>query len=286
MNYYTVLKSYITGRHFQVKFRSEISKIHEIKSGVPQGSIIGPLLYLLFTYDLPISNHTTLATFADDTALLSSHQNPATASSLLQSSLDTLTPWLHKWRIKVNGSKCTHVTFTNRRENCPPVTLDGNPIPTANEVKYLGIHLDRRLTWRTHIFTKRKQLGIQLQKLSWLMGYYSSTTIETKLTIYKSILKPIWTYGIQLWGTAANSNIEILQRFQSKTLRTLCKAPWFVTNDFIHRDTQIEIVKEEIKKTATKYKQRLHHHPNSLATNLMQPSSQRRLRRRHPSDLV
>ena len=66
--------------------------------------------------------------------------------------------------------------------------------------------------------------------------------------LYKAILKPVWIYGIQLWGTASNSNIEILQRFQSKTLRSLIDAPWYVTNETTYRDLKIPTVKEEISK--------------------------------------
>ena len=62
--------------------------------------------------------------------------------------------------------------------------------------------------------------------------------------LYKAILIPVWTYGIQLWGTASNPNIEILQRFQSKTLRSLIDAPWYVTNETIHHDLKIPTDKE------------------------------------------
>ena len=67
------------------------------------------------------------------------------------------------------------------------------------------------------------------------------------MTIYKSILKPIWTYGLQLFGTAANSNLEILQRFQSKTLRMIANAPYYVTNTQIRRDLKIPYIAEEVK---------------------------------------
>jgi hypothetical protein len=104
------------------------------------------------------------------------------------------------------------VTFTTRRETCPPVHLNDVQIPQENHVKYLGLHLDRRLTWHTHIFAKRKQLGLSLTEMYWLLGRKSKLSINNKLLIYKVILKPIWTYGIQLWGTTSNSNIEILER--------------------------------------------------------------------------
>jgi hypothetical protein len=89
-------------------------------------------------------------------------------------------------------------------------------------------HLDRRLTWHTHIFAKRKQLGISLTKMYWLLGRKSNFSTNNKLLIYKTILKPIWTYGIQVWGTTSNSNIEILERFQSKVLWLIVNAPWYI----------------------------------------------------------
>jgi hypothetical protein len=74
----------------------------------------------------------------------------------------------------------------------------------------------------------------------------STTTTNNKLLIYKVILKPIWTYGIQLWGTISNSNFDILKRFQSKVLRLIVDALWYVSNSVIRKDLQIPTVKEEI----------------------------------------
>jgi hypothetical protein len=112
--------------------------------------------------------------------------------------------------MKANETKSAHVMFTTRRETCPPVHINDVQIPQENHVKYLGLHLDRRLTWHTHIFAKRKQLGLSLNKMYWLLGRKSKLSTYNKLLVYKAILKPIWTYGIQLWGTISNSNIEIL----------------------------------------------------------------------------
>jgi hypothetical protein len=107
-------------------------------------------------------------------------------------------------------SKPIHVIFTTRRETCPPVHINNVQLPQEENVKYLGLHLDRRLTWHKHIFTKLKQLGITLTKMYWLLGRKSKLSTSNKLLMYKTVLKPIWTYGIQLWGTASISNIEIL----------------------------------------------------------------------------
>jgi hypothetical protein len=97
--------------------------------------------------------------------------------------------------------------------------------PPKRRCEVLGLHLDRRLTWHKHIFAKRKQLGITVTKMYWLLGRKSKLNTSNKLRIYKTILKPIWTYGIQLGGTAFTSNIEILERFQSKALSMTVDAP-------------------------------------------------------------
>jgi hypothetical protein len=115
--------------------------------------------------------------------------------------------------MKVNETKSTHVTFTTRRATCTPVKINDVQLPQSDEVKYLGLHLDGRLTWHKHIFTKRKQLGLILTKIHWLLRRKSKLSTTNKLLLYKTILKLIWTYGIQLWGTASTSNIEILERF-------------------------------------------------------------------------
>ena len=120
---YKVLKSYIENRYFFVRYKEDQTKLLP-KSGAPQGSVLGPTLYLIYTADLPTTYLTTTATFADDTAIMSSHYNPVTASQNFQLKLDSIEIWLKKWRIKVNETKSTHVTFTTRRETCPPVSVN------------------------------------------------------------------------------------------------------------------------------------------------------------------
>lgn len=159
-------------------------------------------------------------------------------------------------------------------------------LPQEETVKYLGMHLDRRMTFQKHIFTKRKQFGLKHSKMYWLMGRRSQLSTENKLLLYKAILKPIWTYGIQLWGSASKSNIEILQRFQSKVLRGIVNAPWYVTNQQIHRDLRVASVMEEIRNFSVKYRERINAHPNKYASRVFKITDNeiRRLKRFKPSD--
>jgi hypothetical protein len=97
---------------------------------------------------------------------------------------------------------------------------------------------------------------------------FSQLSTSNKLFIYKTILKPIWAYGIQLWGTASTSNIEILERFQTKALWMIVEASWYVPNTVIRRNLQIPTVKEEIRCYSSQYSAHLSVHTNGLTANL------------------
>ena len=86
--------------------------------------------------------------------------------------------------------------------------------------------------------------------------------------MYKAILKPIWTHSVQLWGTASNSNIDILQTFQSKVLGIIIDAPWYVPNTMIPCDLQVLPVRQEVRNYSITYHHQLKNHPNRLAKSL------------------
>jgi hypothetical protein len=134
-----------------------------------------------------------------------------------------------------------------------------------------------------HVKKKREELGLKYRQMFWLMGRRSAVTMHNKLVVYRQILKPVWTYGIQLWGCTKPNNIAIIQRFQNKVLRTIFDAPWYVRNADLHRDLRMEMVTAEIKRFARKHEERLHHHDNVEAIQLLDNSELlRRLNRTKP----
>ena len=121
----------------------------------------------------------------------------------------------------------------------------------------------------------------------WLIGMDSSLSLHNKLILYKQILKPVWTYSIQLWGCTKQSNIDIIQRFQNKALRNIVSAPWYIRNNDLHRDLEVDAVSREIQRFAQKHEERLHHHEKAEAIQLLDNMGiVRRLQRKNPFDLV
>jgi hypothetical protein len=112
----------------------------------------------------------------------------------------------------------------------------------------------------------------------------SQLPLTNKLLVYKAFLKPIWT---PLWGTASNSNIDILESFQSKVLRIITDAPWYVTSTVIKHDLQVPSVRQEVRTYSVTYHARPEDHSNDLGVSLLQqPAHNRRLKRYYPADLV
>ena len=116
-------------------------------------------------------------------------------------------------------------------------------------------------------FNERNQLSLKLRELYWLIVKPSKMSLDSKLLIYKSIIQPVWTYGSQLWGVEAKSNIEIIQRFQNKLLRIITNAPWYISND--RNDLNISLVIDEVRRYSFNYMQRFANHSNPLAIALV-----------------
>jgi hypothetical protein len=123
-------------------------------------------------------------------------------------------------------------------------------------------------------------------EIYWLIGKHFSLSLENKLLIYKTVLKPVWTYGIELWGCAAKSNIAVIQRYQSTLLRTITNAPWYVSNQTLHSDLHIPHVRTVFRERTATHHTTLDSHPNPLMEPLVRPPNNRRLKRRWTFDEI
>lgn len=134
---------------------------------------------------------------------------------------------------------------------------------------------------------KKEEFNLKYRKMYWLLGRNSKLSIYNKLLLYKQVLKPVWTYGLQLWGCASKSNTNIIQRLQNKVLRNMVDAPWYFRNCDLHKDLEMETVNQTIPKIARCHEQRLLQHVNIEALQLLDNTNlTRRLKRTKPFELV
>lgn len=287
-NYCQLLESYLSDRKFRVKDQETYSSFYPILAGVPQGSVMAPLLYLIYTADIPVTNDSFIGTFADDTAIMATDIYQPKAVEKLQNALDKISQWTKDWKIKLNENKSNHVNFALRHNNSNlRISLNGILVPQAESAKYLGLNLDSKLKWKHHVKQKAQQLKLKTRQMYWLVGQNSKLSLYSKRLIYKSIFKPIWMYGSQLWGCAKKSNTDIIQTSQNKFLRMITNAYRYVTNREIHNDLKIEWVNEVIRENAIKYEKRLHNHTNIEAIQLLDITNEiRRLKRIKPHELT
>lgn len=157
--------------------------------------MLGPLLYNLFTSDIPKSRHCKIAQFADDTALYFSHRNLRPLRNRLQDDLNTLTQWFCTWRIKINTKKTTAILFSRRRRSKRPdeIIVENIKISWTGQAKYLEVTLDSQLTFTQHT----KQIN---QKIAWttkilhpFINPKSRLTLDNKIKLIEIICIQIAT---------------------------------------------------------------------------------------------
>ncbi len=139
--YCEILESYLTERFFRIKQDDAYSCLMEIETGVPQGSVLGPILYLLYTSDIPSTENNIIATFADDTVSMAVGEDYDDSIAKVQEAISKIEAWTKKWRIKLNESKSVHVDFTNKKLNRKYIYINNQKIEHANTVKCLGMTL-------------------------------------------------------------------------------------------------------------------------------------------------
>jgi hypothetical protein len=241
-----------------------------MRAGVAQGGLISPVLFSLYVNDIPVpSRHVELALYADDTTVIATSRKPALLVSYLESYLADLELWLRKWRIAINVSKCMAMLFTRGQIQPPrPVALFGEPIVWVDTARYLGLTLDKRLTWATHIDQVRKKASQRLGVLGPLLNRSSGLSIRNGVLLYRQLIRPMMEYACPVWRSAARSHIRKLQVFQSKCLRIATSAPWYMSNRKIHEDLGVPFFADHIRALTDSFDSKLADARNPLVRQL------------------
>jgi hypothetical protein len=158
--------------------------------------------------------------------------------------MDVLSPWLERWRIKVNADKSDAICFRKRRRMpsaaLPPVELNDEPIPWQKSIKYLGVTLDDRLNFGRHVDNKVREATRIQGLLGPLICARSVLPVRVKLMFFTMIVRSVLMYASTAWwALASRTNRTRVERVQSKTLRRLTRQPWFVRNNTIRSSLDV-----------------------------------------------
>lgn len=232
-----------------------------------QGSVLGPALYCLYVNDCPRTDLTSIALYADDTAIMASAHHPTLVKNFLQHHLDVLEEWFIKWKIQVNPSKCHAIYFSRSIYDPPRLYILDHAIKWENSVKYLGVTLDQRLTWRPHIKAVIKKIIIQRSNLRFLF-FSPQLDMHNKILLWKIVILPIALYACPIWTFAARSNIDKVESAISRIFRGFRRAHRYLANSVIRRDFNLFTYKEYARSASENFFDTLCDVPNEIIAEL------------------
>ena len=216
-------RSYLKNRKCFIEYSDIKSNINVFNTGVPQGSILGPLLFLLFINDLPkISNNIKMILFADDTTLTISDSNLTNLVNRSNIELNSINNWVNANKLTLNTDK-TEFLITSNRTVASNINIEfqSASIVPSNSCKYLGVMIDNKLCFRDHIhfvISKiSKHTGI-LYKLK------DSLPMCTRLNYYFAFMHPYISYNIIVWGSTYHTILEPLNIQMKRIVRIICGA--------------------------------------------------------------
>ena len=220
--YLSWFTSYLNDRSQQVSLNGQNSNSKPVTCGVPQGSILGPLLFLIYINDMNTAiKNSIVYHFADDTNLLYSHKNPNTLKKIMNTDLKTLYEWLCANRLSLNVGKTEFMIFRPPRKTLSDrivLTLNKIKIYESSKIKYLGLILDSRLTWKDHINELSKKLNRSVGMLYKTCDFCPTSILKS---LYYSIFNSHASYGLPVWGYADKTYINKIIKAQKKAIRAI-----------------------------------------------------------------
>ena len=219
-------KSYLANRRMRTEYNGQKSEtIQAITHGVPQGSILGPLLFIIYINDLPtVLEKSKAIMFADDTNIFHSEKELTSLCKDINTDLSILSEWLCANKLSINLNKTVCIIFNKKTTKLPPrnieIKMDNNKLEIKVSTKFLGVTIDNALNWHDHIMNVKGKINSSIYIINRVKHLLS---IKHLTTLYYSLVHPHLQYGITLWGGSHSSYVNKLITLQKKAIRLVNK---------------------------------------------------------------
>jgi hypothetical protein len=240
-------------------------RLQHIKAGLPQGAVLSPILFIIYTADIQKIPHIQLALFADDTALYTQSWRIDTITRRLTDAVTRFHSYFPRWRLKVNPSKTDAIIFTKRRPHPNKhIVMEKVEVPWSQKVKYLGLHMTSTLNYLSHIQqVTQKAIGILVQLFP-LLAKESTLSVGTKLQIYKAVIRSTLTYAAPTWCSISNSTYRNLEVVQNKCIRDIANAPRGAPISHLLATLGVETIQTYVRRIAESFYAKCYLHPNPM----------------------
>ena len=232
------ISDYLSDRLQRVVINGKGSNWTAITSGVPQGSVLGPLLFLVYINDLVnVINNCEIRIFADDTCLHIIVDNELSAAKNINDDLIAIENWANQWLVDFSAPKTETMTISRKtkKRNHPPLSFFGAVVKEVHSHKHVGLWLDDNLGWNTHINEIETKSS---KRLNLLMGFKYRLSRKTIENMYQVFIRPILEYGNVVWVAASENLLLKLDKIEIRALRLTCGATYRSSINLLYEDAQ------------------------------------------------
>lgn len=252
-----------------------LSNDFTIPAGVPQGSLLGPILYSIYTSDIPaLGDGCVFFQFADDTALAVKGRTPREITNKLQRCLDAFVDYATIWKIKINAAKTQAIMFLHRQSpklkpppNCT-VIMDGTRVEWSAEVIYLGLLFDEKLLFRSHVEKTLVKCSALIRSLYPLICRRSRLSRTNKLAVFKQIIAPVIYYAAPVWDQCAQTHRNKLQVAQNRAIRMILDRPYDTRITDLHDEANVPKIDIKIQDIRNKFAEKCGTSEHALISSL------------------
>lgn len=239
--------AFLSERSFVARVGKTLSSPRQMPAGLPQGSVLSPTLYNIFTHDVPIRHEVTTLTFADDTALVAESKQARAVQRKLRAAFDNLASYADRWHIQISAEKTQYLFVPpdrkKRRRPKNPMTLNGVEVSSSSTIKYLGVHIDDKLAFVHHTRLSRGKV-IAASRSLFAMTAGNSLDLRNRHLLLKQVLWPTITYAASAWNTARKSEVIYLRRSFSRAAKSMLKLNIRFPTELLYDNLNLPLLEE------------------------------------------